>query len=353
MKYLLFIIIVFGLTISSCVENNKSPNKDNTTKVDSISVVKTLSPEDSLNFLTRQIQTDINNTEVWYNRAKFLIRQGDLNNALSDMIEVLDRDTTTAKYRLTYADLLVAKLEIEQAVKHYDYVLSVDSTNALAYVGLGRIYAYLDNPAKATALLDEAQKINPHLAETYYLEGMIYKDDYYKTKREESFKRALSSFQTVVEQNPKHYNAYISMGVMHFEHGDDIALDYFNSAIDVAPKSAEAWYNKGIFYQAKNDYQKAKSIYREITVFDSLYPKAYYNQGYLQLVVDKDYDSAIYFFDKATEIDTMYFQAYNNLGLAYERNGDKTLAKKYYKKALKINPEFDLAKKNLNYVNGH
>lgn len=352
MKYILLVCYSLFLFLYSCNNDNKIKDKtDGVIQKDTS--VKTLSVVDSLDFLTRQLQTDYNNKENWFNRAQFLIRQGDLNNAMLDMQEVLNRDTTTAKYRLTYADLLVAKLELEQAVKHYNYVLAVDSLNPLAYVGLGRVYAYLDNAAKATAFLNKAQKINPHLAETYYLEGMIYKDDYYKTKREESWKRALSSFQTVVEQNPKHYNAYISMGVMHFERGDDMALDYFNSAIDVAPKSPEAWYNKGVFYQSKKDYEQAKNSYREITSFDSLYPPAYYNQGYLQLVVDKDNDSAIYFFEKAISIDTMYFQAYNNLGLAYERTGDKELAKRYYKKALKINPDFELAKKNLNYVNGH
>ncbi len=353
MKLILFIFIGVMLLTVGCQNNHsKQDNKNTTTNTNTVK--KTMSVQDSLNFLTRQLQTDYNNTENWYKRAQFLIRQGDLKNALLDMQEVINRDTTTAKYRLTYADLLVAKLDIEQAVKHYDYVLTVDSLSALAYVGLGRIYAYLDNPGKATALLNKAQKINPHLAESYYLEGMIYKDDYYKTKREESWKRALSSFQTVVEQNPKHYNAYISLGVMHFERGEDLALDYFNSAINVAPKSTEAWYNKAFFYQSKKDFNKAKELYRKIIFsVDSLYSKAYYNQGYLQLVIDKNNDSAVYFFEKTIKIDSLYVEAYNNLGLAYERKGDKTLAKKYYKKALKINPDFELAKKNLNYVNRH
>ncbi len=352
MRYLLLIFIGVILTTIGCQNTQPEQQAENTTTIED-TIKKTMSVNDSLDFLTRQLQTDYNNTENWYKRAQFLIRQGDLKNALLDMQEVMNRDTTTAKYRLAFADLLVAKLDVEQAVKHYDYVLTVDSLSALAYVGLGRIYAYLDNPGKATALLNKAQKINPHLAESYYLEGMIYKDDYYKTKREESFKRALSSFQTAIEQNPKHYNAYISLGVMNFERGNDIALDYFNSAIEVAPKSSEAWYNKGIFYQNKKDYATAKNVYREITSFDSLYPKAYYNQGYLQLVIDKNNDSAIYFFEKAIDIDSNYVEAYNNLGLAYERTGDKTSAKKYYKKALKINPDFELAKKNLNYVNRH
>ncbi|MGV6860847.1 MAG: tetratricopeptide repeat protein [Putridiphycobacter sp.] len=346
------IVLFFLATIFlwSC-NSEQTQTKENKVENDSTNVI--VEPIDSLDYLTRQIQTDYNNPKSWANRAKYLISQGDLNNAMLDMQEVISRDTTTIEYRLTYADLLVAKLELEEAVKHYDYVLTVDSLNALAYVGLGRIYAYLDNPSKATALLDEAQKIDPYLPDTYYLEGMIYKDDYYKTNREESWNRALSSFQTVVEQNPKHYNAYISMGVMKSERGDDMAIDYFNSAIQVAPKSSEAWYNKGAYYQMKKDYALAKENFRSIIAFDSLFPKAYYNQGYMQLVVDKNYDSAIYFFNKAIDIDTLYFQAYNNLGLAYERNGDKINAKLNYQKALEINPDFELAKKNLTYVNGH
>jgi len=44
----------------------------------------------------------------------------------------------------------------------------------------------------------------------------------------------------------------------------------------------------------------------------------------------------------------MYFQAYNNLGLAYELSGDIPNAKKYYQKAIDANPDFQLAKDNLN-----
>jgi tetratricopeptide (TPR) repeat protein len=58
--------------------------------------------------------------------------------------------------------------------------------------------------------------------------------------------------------------------------------------------------------------------------------------------------SAIFYFTKATDCDPGYYQAYNNLGLAYETKGDIENAKKYYGKAIDANPEFQLAKDNLN-----
>ncbi|HIP37507.1 MAG TPA: hypothetical protein EYG85_11710, partial [Crocinitomix sp.] len=188
MKNVVFILIGFFFVMYSC-DSTPSDNNTKNNNIKSDTLKKTLSVEDSLDFFTRQIQTNYNQPRNWYNRAKFLIRQGDLNNALLDMQEVISRDTTTVEYRITYADLLLSKLELEEATMHYKYAITADSLNPLGFLGLGRVYAYLDNPAKATFYLDRAQMINPHLAETYYLEGLIYIDDYYKTKREESWER--------------------------------------------------------------------------------------------------------------------------------------------------------------------
>ncbi len=345
LSLLLFGSIIFGCQTNSSNENDKPISKDIDTNMTKVSDLV-----DSLTYLTRKLQADYDNPMNWYQRAKYLSQKGDLQNALLDIKEAVFRDTVTPKFRLLYADILLSKLELEAAKKHYSYVIHADSLNPFGYLGMGRIYAYLDNPGRATAYLDKAQKINPYLAESYYLEGLIYKADYYKTKREESWKRALSSFQTVIEQDPKHYNAYISLGVMKSERGEELALEYFNSALNIAPKSNEALYNIGAFYQSKNDLETAKTYYRQIIENDSMYAKAYYNQGYLKLVVDKDYDSSIYFFTKTLKIDSLNFKAFNNLGLAHEKNGDFKRAEFYYQKALKINPDFDLAKKNLNYV---
>src|SRR5690606_37317941 len=132
--------------------------------------------------------------------------------------------------------------------------------------------------------------------------------------------------------------------------GSDLALDYFESAIDIAPQSSEAWYNKGMILQERKNYENAKICYKKIIEFDSTYPNAYYNQGYIFLVHEKLYDSSKYYFEKTILYDDQYYQAYNNLGLSFEYLGEKDSAAKYYRKAIEINPDFKLAKDNLHFV---
>jgi len=344
--------LIFGLTLvflslNSCdtpVENNHSVEETDSVKAQTVKI-------DSLQFLTDQIQDNSQKAENWAQRALYFLKIGNITDAAIDMKSAVRLDSTNITYRDYYADLLISTLDLETAMDNYEYILSVDSSNAKAYVGLGHIYALINNPGLATGYLNKAYKIDPHLSEAYFLEGLIYRSDFYETGREESWERALSSFQTAVEQNPNYYSAYIEMGVMNNERGNDIALEYFNTAIDIAPESIEAWYNKAMYFQNRRELNSAKICYRTITDLQPLYPESYYNQGYIQLVYDKNNDSAIYFFEKTVALDSLHFKGYNNLGLANEYNGNIEKAKFNYRKSIEINPDFKLAKDNLYIVN--
>lgn len=343
MRYYLLFAIVGLISLWSCETTSVETEIVN---IDTVEVVEI----DSLEFLTDKIKSNTSDADLWASRALYFLRRGNVNDALIDMQSAVRLDSINTTYRNYYADLLVSTLDLDGAMNNYEYVLSVDSSNAKAYVGIGRIYALVDNPGLATGYLNKAYEIDPHLSEAYFLEGLIYRSDYYATGREESWERALSSFQTAVEQNPKYYAAYIEMGVMNAEKGNGIALDYYNTAIDIAPNSTEAWYNKGMFFQTKQKLEEAKICYRRIIDIDSSYSESYYNQGYISLVYEKQYDSAIYFFDKAIEMDSLHFYAYNNLGLAHEYNGNLEEAKTAYRKSIAINPDFKLAKDNLHLL---
>jgi tetratricopeptide (TPR) repeat protein len=231
---------------------------------------------------------------------------------------------------------------------HYEYILEKDTANTGALIGLSKLYALLDNPAAANAHISTALEINPNLAEAYFMRGIIYRTDYYDTGRKESWDRAVSSFQTTVEQDPDYYSAYIEMGVMYDQIKSDLALEYYNSALDIYPESQEAWYNIGMYHQTRGEVDQALTAYKKINAIDSTWADPYYNQGYIHLVLTEKLDSAIHYLILATDRDPMYFQAYNNLGLAYELSGDIPNAKKYYQKAIDANPDFQLAKDNLN-----
>ena len=331
------------ILFSSCESNSGSGDNEIVVQKDTLLVAAI----DSLEYYSNKIKENTSVARSWAARSKYFLSLGSVSDALIDMSTAVTLDSTNAGYRVSFADLLVATLDVEGALYNYNYALSVDSLNAKAYVGKGRVYALLNDPGSATGNLNRAYQIDPYLSEAYFLEGMIYRSDFYETGRQESWERALSSYQTAVEQNPKYYSAYIEMGVMNYEMGNDIALDYFNTALEIAPKSTEAWYNKGMFYQTKEAYEEAKNCYRSILEIDSSNSQAYFNQGYIHLSFEEQYDSAIYFFDKAIEKDSSSFYAYNNLGLSYEKMGKIEQAKSAYRRAIEINADFKLAKDNL------
>jgi tetratricopeptide (TPR) repeat protein len=319
-----------------------------TTEESPKNVVDTLTIVDSLAYYKDKLNADPNNPAVIFERAQYYVRHGEVELAKIDLEQILSSDSTNLEAHRLYADIHLAVLDLEISKSHYEYVLSQDSADAKAYLGLAKIYAGLDNYAKADYFISSSLQIDPYDPEPYFTRGLIFRSDYYTTGREDSWDIALSSFQTAVEQNAEYYPAYIEMGVMYAEKGDSIALEYYNSALDIYPESIEAWYNKGMYHQNRGHIDDALGCYYNLNDIDSLWADPYYNIGYIHLLMTEDLDSAVFYFEKSTRLDPTFYQAYNNLGLAYEKKGNLDAARKYYQKAIEINPDFQLAKDNLN-----
>jgi len=341
MKYIFTISII--LSLCSCSNSSTENISNEKTNNDTIVV-------DTFQSLTNRITEFPKVAQNWADRAEYFFQIGNLNDARIDYEQAILLDSLNPNFRVKYGNILIGYLELQGAKYNFEYALKYDSLNADAFVGLGKVYAFIDNPGMATVYLNKAYKINPYLPEAYFLEGLIYRSDYEQTRRPESWTRAKSSFQTAIEQNPRMYDAYIMLGIMNDTEDNDLALDYYNSALAIAPESTEAWYNKGMHYQKKEKYEQARYCYRKITGLDSTYNNANYNQGFLYLVKEPNYDSAIYFYNKVIAIDSLSDRGYNDLGLAYELKGDNDKAIQFYEMALAINPDFEKAKKNLRIV---
>lgn len=145
------------------------------------------------------------------------------------------------------------------------------------------------------------------------------------------------------------------------ERGDyGLAIRRFTQAIDSGELSQEelsiayynrgnAWKSKGRWYSKKAaaDYKKATDEYRKdsiatITRVIEIDPKnaeAYYNRG--NVWYEKgNYNKAIADYTKAIEIDPQYAKAYNKRGLAWQDKGDYDRAIADYTKAIEINPNY-------------
>jgi len=102
---------------------------------------------------------------------------------------------------------------------------------------------------------------------------------------------------------------------------------------------AEFYYNRGIAYGKKGQYDRAISDFTKAIEIDPRYAEAYNNRGIAYGKKDQ-YDQVISDFTKAIEIDPRYAEAYNNRGIAYGKKGQYDRAISDYTKALKINPMF-------------
>lgn len=303
---------------------------------------------DSLKFFNEQVAANPNSSDWLFKRAVFSLAKGDVETSKADLEQAIFIDTTNMDAHLLYGNLQLSMTDLEISKFHYEYILERDSSNTGALIGMSKLYALLNNSAMADIYISSALHVDPYMAEAYFMRGIVFRSDYYETARQESWDIAVSSFQTCVEQDPDYYSAYIEMGVMYDQAGSELSLEYYNSALDIYPESQEAWYNVGMYHQSRANADEALRAYRKLNELDSAWADPYYNEGYVHLLLTKELDSAVYYFTKATDIDPNYFQAYNNLGLTYETMGDMDNAKKSYQRAVEANPDFQLAKDNLN-----
>lgn len=343
MRY--FLVCISVLLLISCGSQTNQNEIDSSGSQMNDSLVSF----DSLAYFNQMVKENPRNSDWLYKRAVFTLGKGNMISSKSDLEQAIRIDSLNFDARLLYGNIQLSLTHVDTSFFHYDYILKRDTANTGAMMGMCKISALNNDIATADRFISAILRINPYMAEAYFMRGIIYRSDYDDTGRQESWDRSVSSFQTTVEQDPNYYSAYVAMGVMHDEKGSDLALEYYNSALEIFPESTEALYNIGMYYQKRGKLEEAIMSYKTVSEIDSTWADPYYNQGYIHLIISEgNLDSAIFYLTKATELDPFYYQAYNNLGLAYENKGDIKNAKKFYTKAIEANPDFQLAKDNLN-----
>ena len=89
-----------------------------------------------------------------------------------------------------------------------------------------KIFLFEKKTEQAMKLANQVLKIDKRIAEAYFIKGMIY---HFLGNSD----LASSSYQTAIEVDPNYFDAYIHMGMISENLGNDIAIDYYNSAIEI------------------------------------------------------------------------------------------------------------------------
>lgn len=278
--------------------------------------------------------------DVWYKRARYFYENQQAQQGLSDIREAIRIDSMVADFRVLYADLLYATGKVDSAAKEIETAIRIDPKNVNALVKMGELKYYLQDYVAMFKYLDEALMINKNIAKVYFIKGMAFKEQDRKDL-------AISSFQTTVEQDPDYYHAYIQLGILYGEQGNPLALDYYRNAIEVNPNMVEGYYNMGYFLQQEGRLEDAIRVYNDLLRVHPDNGPALHNIGYIYLFLENNPEAALPWFSKAIQADPEMVNAYFHRGLCYEKLGNKSAAKTDFENALKLAPDFDLAKKKL------
>ena len=298
------------------------------------------SEKNSKEQLSELIKQHPDDAPLYYYRASLYMKNGDGTSALNDMLNAVRTDSSNAEYFLLLGDIYFSKLFIAQAISSFERCVTLDPKNISAELKLAELFLYLKKYQDCIDHADNALRIDKTNSKAYFIKGFMFKE----TK---DTAKAISSFQTAIEQNPTYFDAYIQLGNLLTQKKNKLALNYYDHALQLKKDDPEALYGKAMYYQEKDSIDAAEKLYQKILEATPDYKEALFNLGYIDLVYRSDYKHALEYFSAVCRLDTSDVRAFYNRGLSFEQMKKKDMAEADYRKALSLSPDYELAKEGL------
>ena len=188
--------------------------------------------------------------------------------------------------------------------------------------------------------LNNVLKVDPYEEKAYYFKGLNFKEL-------GDFKKAISQFQTTVEQESFSCDAYEQLAFIYAYLGNPLAELYFDNALAVDSSNVQMWYNKGMYLQRLERYADAEKCYKAMLRRDNFNQYANYNLGYLNWL-KQEYEMAANYFSDAIYTNSEYAEAYYARGLCFKELGNIPQARVDFQSAIRLDETNTEAKKELN-----
>ena len=152
-----------------------------------------------------------------------------------------------------------------------------------------------------------------------------------------------SLFNDVVKKYPDNHYGYWLRGNIRYHQGAlfDALRDY-NKALELNPRYATAYVNRGCVYNMLNDYKDALQDLNRAISMDTTMAEAYNNRGWAYYALG-DKKSALPDYNRAILLNPAYAEAYNNRGWAYYELDNRAAAMEDFNKAVESDPSFTKA----------
>lgn len=128
-------------------------------------------------------------------------------------------------------------------------------------------------------------------------------------------------------------------GLSHYHAGEyEKAIEAYEQAIQLSPRSVETYYNLGMAYGSLGRYRDAVEVYNRALRIEPEYAPAHYNLGHAYSNL-KQFEKAIRAFQHAIQYDPDNLEAYLALGKAYSDSGKREKAIDTLEQAIRRKPD--------------
>lgn len=346
MKAYFYLLLLTGIISSfSACQNELPKEKAEFQDTEIAKKEEPNSPElDSLfKEINQAIINDINNPELYIKRAQLYDSINDTKAAFEDLDIAFRLDTTRLNTAIAQSEFLSKRGKIDLALNILEKVKLFHPKSSKLFEQKAKLYLIGQNNEESLKNADLAVKYDKFNDQAYYIKG-------YNFLEMGDTAKAISSYQTAIEQNPDHFEAYLDLGFIFSTKNDPLALDYLKNALLVKPSEKRALYAKGMYEQEHELYNEAMQTYTDLVKAHPNFREAYHNLGYIHLAYLRLFQQATIHFTEAIKVDPNYIEAYYNRGYSFELMGDINNAAKDYRKALSLSPNYELAAKGLTRV---
>jgi tetratricopeptide (TPR) repeat protein len=221
--------------------------------------------------------------------------------------------------------------DFDKAIEDFKLALQNDSSNAEAYLFLGKAYKEKNDYVLMARNFDKAEALNPgYKGQIDEVRNEIWTNQYnagLSDAKADKFDQALKEFQTAIAIEPNKYNPYALVGYafLRLNNGDS-AYIYYQKAYELNRNEAkpDPKLLEGFALMAFNSekYSKADSLYSQILDLDPNNAEAWLRRGE---IADHDtvYDQAVTYYNKSLAIKQDQCDVWFNLGVIYFQHMNK------------------------------
>ena len=273
--------------------------------------------------------------ELLLKRAKMLLRQGDISEAL----QILESQFSPHAYEsLLLRVEAYSKLNRLEEADNIASTLIANAPNNKEFACLDVVDVFMDSECYSQALhyIHKGLSFSPNNIDLLFAKA-------YCLEKTDDFDGAIQTYHEIINQDSYIEEAWFNLGQVHFTRQNySEALHAYTMCITIDEDDTLAWLQKGHVHFFEREIEEAITCYSKC--LDSYEDKW---QLYIFLAecytTQEDYETALQFFQKSLAENPNNYKALIGVGLCELEKNNYADARRHFSEAAELNPESDEA----------